>query len=155
MSQVGIGAMIVVQIGSSNLVCSASDDIMLASKGTDSGNISTSYVKIREIKIGFAGYYRVKSTISGAGGTTVYYQIYKNGVPYGTVHSGSSYPVNGSDDLYFAHGDLVQLYTKTANGAYAVISEYLAICGTLALSTVTLDPVSPICPDLGYVLFGA
>lgn len=76
--------------------------------------VSTSYVKILEIRIARAGTYRIRSSAIGTsvGSDNGYSQVYKNGVAYGTAQNGIS-RVTKNEDLSFAEGDLVQLYAKT------------------------------------------
>jgi hypothetical protein len=153
MSQIGIGALIVVQISGSSLVNTPSDDIMISARGTDAGHTNTSYQKLREMKVNFSGIYRIKFALGGVPIYHVYCQVWRNGSAYGTERSVVGGTMQAfSEDLYFDRGDLIQLYGKSENGSATNITEFLAICGTLALGTVTLDTSAPYSPDLGYAI---
>lgn len=91
--------------------------------GNGSGSTNnTSMVKIYEFNINSAGSFRVRHKLSGGipGVVTVYSQIYKNGSPYGTLHTLSTAAGSYIEDLSFAVNDKVQLYVRTDNSLGSV-----------------------------------
>lgn len=106
-------------------VASASDNLKL-SADTERGTTLTSYTKLKEIQVNHGGYYRVlfdmKTSESGYSATG---RIYKNGVAYGTEHiySATTNWQTYSEDLYFAPGDLIQIYAFGNGGRTASIKD--------------------------------
>lgn len=77
------------------------------------------YDKVKEIKMGAAGVYRIKFTLkqSGVGGGhTVYGRIYVNGSAVGTERSrtDTTATVYSEDITTSAAGDLIQIYSKSS-----------------------------------------
>lgn len=103
----------------SRLACVFSPgDGVIYERGNSGTTESTAPVKSNDVRIKFNGVYRVKFTAhSGTSGIASYAQIYKNGVPYGTLRTftSSSY-VAYAEDLSFAANDNIQLYHWMAAG---------------------------------------
>lgn len=90
-----------------------SDTLRIASD-TERSVGSTSYSKIKEIKVRASGIMRVKFDLRhGQELFTSYGRIYRNGTAYGTERARSTATyATFSEDLFFEEGDLVQLYAK-------------------------------------------
>jgi hypothetical protein len=104
----------------------ASDDKWILTAGPRQ-TASTSYAKIWEYKVFHSGSVRAKFELKdAAGGTTVYGQVWKNGVAVGVEHSTSSATFQPyQDDVTCVSGDLIQLYQKVPTGAdYAVVQNF-------------------------------
>jgi hypothetical protein len=84
------------------------------------------YTKVNDITIVFAGTYRVKFELAASTSHSshpVYGRIYKNGVAVGTERSTSSGTyIEFTEDLTFAAGDNIQLYTKGSPAPAAAFS---------------------------------
>lgn len=83
------------------------------------------YAKVKEIKVGTAGIYRVRFTIkeSGAGsGGAVYGKIYVNGSAVGTerVNDTTTAAVYSEDVTTTAVGDLIQIYSYSSSNTNTV-----------------------------------
>jgi hypothetical protein len=128
-------------VNSDNINSVASDDVELAAPAA-SATQSDSYVKVKEIRINYAGIHRIKFTLQLTGGAYIAYgKIYKNGQPWGTERSTAGGPVLFTEDLQFSKGDLVQLYLKTNDTFHVPTaqSSVMVTCGTVALGSITLD----------------
>lgn len=79
----------------------------------------TSPTKVGEVYVPRSGALRIKFSLAKGGGTTVYGQIYRNGVAVGTLQStATSTGVEFSEDISgWSAGDLCQLYIYNSNGA--------------------------------------
>jgi hypothetical protein len=137
-------------VNSDNINSVASDDLELDAPAISS-TAQAAYLKIKEIKINYAGVHRIKFLLyNNDGVSTVYGRIYKNGVAFGTERSTSnSVPVLFTEDLTFAKGDLIQMYIK-APGLNTCFVSVFAIYGTVALGSVKLDNATSG-GSLGYV----
>lgn len=95
---------------------SASDDMLISSADTERGNTNgETYAKVKEIKIGKSGTYRIKWQMKVVFADRAgHSKVYKNGVAYGTekITYVSAYNNYSESSLSFAAGDLIQLYTK-------------------------------------------
>jgi len=90
---------------------------------------STASKKIREVKIGRAGTYRVRFYITGQTGNITSGQIYKNGVAHGTARSFNASATNEySEDLVFSANDLIQLYTGCNGGGSYSVKGNMIVC---------------------------
>lgn len=93
-------------------------DYNIQQNGPSRNTNSTSYVKLKEIKLDKAGSIRTRFTlVSTYAGGWVYAKVYRNGVAVGTERSMSSTtPVEYSQDLSgWSEGDLYQIYGKAVN----------------------------------------
>jgi len=105
----------------------ASDDMLVASADTERSNTDVfNYAKVKEIKIGKTGTYRVKYEMKlaealghGEG------LVYKNGSPIGVEDTTyvDVYNDYGDASLAFNAGDLIQLYTKVTE-----VDGYWSVC---------------------------
>jgi len=99
-----------------------SDDI-IASANTQRSTTSSTYVRLKEIKIKVGGRVRCTYDVDLEGGTA-YTQLYVNGSPVaGTEHSFTSYG-SYSNDIDINDNDLVQLYAKNSNGYHTYVSNF-------------------------------
>lgn len=113
-------------------------DTVLNSALTERNNATTSYVKVKEIKVFFAGSYRITFDLKVDGVADSSGRIYKSGVAHGTERTTNSLTyVNYSEDLVFAAYDLIQLYIKTNYVGRASFTENFIIKGTI-IATPTL-----------------
>lgn len=105
-------------------------DYLLMANDTERTTSSTTYVKVKEIKIVRAGGYRVKFDLRSYVVGTAYGQIYKNGSAVGTERSTTSdTDVNFSEDLTsFLSGDLIQIYAKQQLGNPAYVNDFRIYC---------------------------
>lgn len=108
----------------------AASDVLKNSNDTERTTNSTSYIKLKEIKVNeaFDGVMRIKFDIHDGAGFAVYGRIYKNGSPIGTEQTTQSGTyVTKSEDFTVAlvADDLLQIYSKSANsGNYALIRNF-------------------------------
>jgi len=95
---------------------SASDDILVSSADTERSNTNgETYAKVKEIKIGKTGTYRIKWDMKMTFGDRAgHSKVYKNGTTYGTekVTYITAYNDYSESSLSFVAGDLIQLYTN-------------------------------------------
>lgn len=96
------------------------------------GITTTTYSKIKEIQVTKTGTYRVRFDIapSNGGGETMFGQIYRNGIAYGTERSaatGGNLFVTFAENLEFKAGDLLQLYVKTSGGSPSASAKNLQV----------------------------
>lgn len=126
-------------VNSDNISSVASDDLELDAPA-DSGTSSGAYIKVKEIKVNYAGVHRVKFLLfNNDAGAAVFGRIYKNGIALGTERSTSnSIPVLFTEDLTFVKGDLIQLYLK-APGLNTAHATTMVVCGTVAFGSTKLD----------------
>lgn len=98
-------------------VNSASDNLRY-SANTERTVHGTNWTKVKEIKINRAGTVRVKFDLKSAGGFQAMGRIYKNGSAIGTERTtaSSSYQTY-SEDIVFAAGDLIQIYTCSVSSS--------------------------------------
>jgi len=92
-------------------------DTLEAFGSADTTRLGTgdTYVKVKEIKLGRAGTFRIKFALrSISGGDTAYGLVYKNGAAVGTEQTViGTIPVTKSEDISgWSAGDLCQLYLK-------------------------------------------
>jgi hypothetical protein len=93
----------------------ASDTLRL-SADTERSTNSMSFIKVKEIRVGRTGIYRVSYELRSPSGIAAIGRIYRNGLPYGSERtvSGGSYS-KFTEDLFFRAGDLVQLYIRSGD----------------------------------------
>lgn len=96
--------------------------------GTGAGT-TTGYVKVVSARCLVSGTVRVWSRIrSSDSGTTAYGKVYVNGAAVGAEHSTTSLSfVDYTDDITVTAGDIIQLYGKTSNVAYAASINGIAV----------------------------
>jgi hypothetical protein len=84
---------------------------LLITNAAERTTVSAGYVKLKEIKIGRAGTYRIKFTAKGVN-STGWAKIYKNGSPVGTerIPPNNNYTEYSEDISGWVVGDLVQVY---------------------------------------------
>ena len=114
----------------------AAGDIIETSADTARSNTTTSYVKVKEIKLGRGGQFRVKFALSNSTVVRlVHGRIYRNGVAFGTdqTTTSMSYVTKSEDISGWAAGDLLQLYLKAGT-----VSDY---CNGKELRIYTLTPL--------------
>lgn len=91
----------------------ASDTLRL-SADTERSTDSMSFIKVKEIRVGRTGFYRVSYELYSPDDFWATGQIYRNGQPYGSVQSTRRGRYDKfTEDLFFWAGDLVQLYIKS------------------------------------------
>jgi hypothetical protein len=89
-------------------------DTHLLSAPTERTTTSTSYTKLKEIKVNKAGTYKISFTMLGSIANG---QIYKNGSAFGTERSaGNASYQTFIETLTLSANDNVQIYVKTSNG---------------------------------------
>src|SRR3989304_3938576 len=93
------------------LASQTAGDYLLVTNPAERTTTDTSYVKLKETKVGVSGTFRIKFSIHGDGGL-IYGRIYRNGSAVGTERSNSSATyVEYSEDIGgWTAGDLVQVY---------------------------------------------
>jgi hypothetical protein len=103
---------------------------------TDAFEVSTSYVKVKEILFARGGNFRIKFDLSTTTGRIAYGRIYKNGIAFGSEQSTSSdLMVTFSEDLSsIALNDLIQLYIKTNNASYPAKSRNFRVYAENAIN---------------------
>ena len=97
----------------------AGSDVLLASNDAEVSHNTTTYTKKKEFVVLVGGKYRVTFDLKRVGSaSTVYGQIYKDGVALGTEQSTiSGMYVTKTEDLALEAGCLCQLYLKVADPA--------------------------------------
>jgi hypothetical protein len=82
---------------------------------------SSTYVKVKEIKVNVSGTVRTRFTLrANTQSGDAYATIYINGIAVGTERSnGSSNPIIFTEDLSVNKGDLVQLYGRSSSTYYS------------------------------------
>lgn len=106
-------------------------DYLLFSNDAERNTISTSYVKLKEIKVFRAGAYRIKFEMYGYSPITgVYARIYKNGAAVGTerLEESGAYVEYSEDIAGFAKGDVIQIYAKKIGTGYTYIKNFRIYC---------------------------
>jgi len=117
----------------------AGNEITCISQTERNAVSSSSFTKLKEIKIGIAGTYRITFDFTGDG-YTASARIYKNGAAFGTTRTNSGAYTNYSEDLPFAANDLVQLYVDGAigyTGAAGKVKNF-AVKESQSLQTMTI-----------------
>lgn len=109
---------------------SAGDYLMINNSALKS-TVSTTYVKVKEIKVAKSGTYRVKFTLTANGGTgpQAYGQIYKNGAAVGTERTTTSSATYSEDISSISAGDLIQIYAKKTVDTNATEVSAFKLCG--------------------------
>lgn len=99
----------------------------------------TPYGKLKEIKLGAKGTYRIKFTLEGVQAEGTYYgKIYKNGVAYGTERSRSGTGSETfSEDLTFDSDDACELWGKTSGAGNWPKAKNFRIYSTLGSQVIT------------------
>ena len=102
----------------------AAGDIRVVQESSMNISTSTSYEKVKEVRIDMPGELRIKFDIMpenyGTPNETAYGRIYKNGAAIGTVQSSNDETqwVTKSEDIGgWVAGDYLQLYVKTSNAS--------------------------------------
>ncbi len=89
---------------------------------TEENSADAAYTKVKEIKVGRSGSYRIRFDLAcAAAAGTAYGRIYKNGVAIGTERSkvaDVNYTTYTEDFTGIVLGDLIQLYAKSAGVNY-------------------------------------
>jgi len=89
----------------------------------------TTYMKLKEIKIGVGGTFRIKFSLHFEPGdaNNAYGRVYRNGVAVGTERSNSSDTyIEYSEDIGgWSPGDLIQIYAKVNVNYYAYVKDFL------------------------------
>jgi hypothetical protein len=112
--------------------------VTLASAPTLRSTTSATYTLLKSVQMVFGGTVTVKFSMDSPTTSTIYGQVYKNGVAYGTERSTASFtPVTFSQDLTFAAGDLVQIYVKSPSTNTADVSDFLVQCGEYRATVIT------------------
>ena len=95
-------------------------DTLETSADTPRYSNSLSYTKLKEIKVGRNGTYRIKFAHKCVAGATAYGRVYRNGIPVGTEQTttSESYVTKSQDIPNWVRGDLCQLYSKTTIVGY-------------------------------------
>lgn len=98
---------------------------------------SLSAVELSNSRIVQGGTWRIGFSLSQGSGSsyTVYAQIYKNGIAFGTLRaSTSTTPTYFSEDLSFANGDTLQFFAYTTSSSTpSIMSNAQASCALLNL----------------------
>lgn len=98
-----------------NIAVPTTTDLMVGSSGSIT---NTTYQKATEVTVQKAGLYiTVFGLQSSANGPVASGRVYKNGTAVGTERTNSTVSiVNYSENLFFAKGDLYQIYAKSDTG---------------------------------------
>ena len=99
-------------------------DIEEATADTERTTTSTTYVKIKEIRIGRYGNYRISFYLNTTTGHDSYGQIYRNGAAIGTERHVTSSTKFTEDIADWSPGDLCQLYLHTTAGNTGSATEF-------------------------------
>lgn len=113
---------------------------------TGSSTNSTSYTKTLEALMLVSGVISVSLYLSATDNTVFSYaRIYKNGVAVGTEHSTNSMTAVKRSDAMIAvqHGDLLQLYQKTASVSWGSVASYFRIMSNNIGPAISIDQISP------------
>lgn len=117
-----------------------SDDILFAHDAPVVGIDSSSYLKAKEINVGyFKGTIRVafKMKAPTGGAHWVSARIYKNGVALGTEQGQENVAyIEYSEDLAFGVNDLLQLYVKNSDAGQVPTVKELRILGKFPIPVV-------------------
>ncbi len=121
-------------------------DYPIAVAPTERTAPGTTYVKLKEVRISRAGYYRLKWEFKGSTATTpgAYTRYYVNDSPVGMEHENqtTNYEWVEEDTGLLSHGDLVQLYATHKKGvAYNASVRNFKVCGEAfpSIGKVTQD----------------
>lgn len=117
---------------------SVSDNLII-SADTERTTNSTTYVKLKEIQIGYNGFYRTKFDLK-KGTSTGYGRIYKNGVAYGTEQTDltGSYATK-SEDLAFVAGDTIELWARTGGSGDVYVQNFRIYGDPVSNNSVITD----------------
>lgn len=113
------------------LSAQAAGDYLMINNSALKSTGSTTYAKVKEIKVAKSGTYRVKFTLTANGGTgpQAYGRIYKNGAAVGTERTTTTSATYSEDISSISAGDLIQIYAKkTVDTGSAEISDF-KLCG--------------------------
>ena len=121
-------------------------DELRNSNNTQKTTTSTSYVKLKEVKLGAVPSgltsIRISFDLNGNGGT-VYAQIYRNGTAIGTERSTTSVtPVTFTEDFTtttWAKNDLIQLYAHVVTSGTVYVLNFRFYYGVM-IPTTNQDP---------------
>lgn len=116
-----------------------SNDVLFAHDAEISGVDSSSYLKVKEINVGyFSGIIRVAFKLKAPVGTHwVSARVYKNGVALGTEQGQDNVAyVEYSEDLAFGVNDLLQLYVKNSDAGQMPTVKDFRILGKFPIPTV-------------------
>ena len=101
----------------------SSVNLLLSYSGGAMGTGSGSYGLQGTLTPYLSGYYRVSARLTGDGNGPGFYKIYKNGVAVGTEHSSNSNEYF-FDDLKFASGEKIQMYSKGNGVSISSVTEW-------------------------------
>lgn len=103
-----------------------------------SNNSTTTYAKMKEIKIHYSGTVRVKFTLSGSGGYRALARLYKNGSPIGIERETTDREgVVFTEDIVVNKDDLIQVYCRTVReGQSGRVSNFSISIADGIISTV-------------------
>ena len=108
------------------LASQTAGDYLLVTNPAEWSTTSTTYVKLKETKVGVGGTFRIKFSLA-KDASLAYGQIYRNGAAVGTEQSTSSvYPtfVEFSEDIGgWSPGDLIQVYVKRSGGTISYVKD--------------------------------
>jgi hypothetical protein len=97
-------------------------DLHLLTAATERNTTSTSYAKLKEIKINKYGVYKITFSMKCANGQTGYAKIYKNGSALGTERADATGNYQTfSESFIFDANDNIQIYAKTNNSSYPTL----------------------------------
>lgn len=103
-------------------------DYLLYSNDTERITTSTTYIKLKEIKVRWSGTYRIKFDLYNTGGTGNA-QLYKNGAAIGTERTATGTETTYSEDIALVVGDLIQVYVKYPTGGNDVrVNDFRIYC---------------------------
>ncbi len=107
-------------------------DVEVGAADTERSTGNTVYEESKVIQIIYSGIYRITFDLkTNHTDSIAYAKLYKDGVSFGTEQTNGTVDyVNKSEDLYFAAGELCQLYIKTATGPYEVYVQNFKVKGT-------------------------
>lgn len=118
-------------------------DTLRSSADTEKSTASTSYVKLKQMRVCFNGIYRIAFALKTA--NAIYYaigKIYKNGLAIGIERlTHSTNYVSFSEDLSFRAGDTIEIWGHTDSAAYiAYVNNFRVYCDYQTVITPTLHP---------------
>ena len=104
----------------------------ISSNSGEKSTTSTTYVKLKQTKIGRSGTYRIEFSLrTSAAGYTAYGRIYRNGAAVGTERSvtGTNYVVFSEDIGGWSVGDYIEIWGRisSADASACVISFQLYV----------------------------
>ena len=121
-------------------------DLLINSNNAEKGTTSTSYTKLKEVRLddAFGNRIRVKFDLKWAtAGAGAHGRIYRNGVAIGIAQSAADTWVTKSEDLdssSWISGDLIQIYVYSENDSYTASVKNMRFCYSPSIPVTNQDP---------------